>query len=71
VEWLKSARFKWMLTEYRQPTYVMAFGEPVWKKTVQVATAVKKQWQATECVWKNYWPRVEKARVPALHASTL
>ena len=54
VEWLKRARFRWMLTEYRQDFYVKAFGEPSWTKKVQVAMAGARRWSAVECVWTNY-----------------
>ena len=54
IEWLKRAPFRWMLTEYRQPFYIRAFGQPSWTKEVHVTMAGKKRWKATECVWKNY-----------------
>src|ERR1017187_924590 len=54
VKWLKHAKFRWMLTEYRQDIYIRAFGEPVWTKEVQVSMAGAKRWKAVECVWTNY-----------------
>jgi hypothetical protein len=35
VSMLKTAKFRWMLTEYRQPLYVEAFGDPFAEIKVQ------------------------------------
>lgn len=51
---LRRARFRWMLTEYRQPFYVRAFGEPVFQKTVQLACDGIGTRQRVECVWTNF-----------------
>lgn len=53
IEHLKSAPFRWVLCEYRQPLYVSAFGEPAHQKDVQLRAAqlrdVRKS--RTECIW--------------------
>jgi len=53
IEHLKSAPFRWILCEYRQPLYVAAFGEPAHQKEVQLRAAqlrdVRKS--RTECIW--------------------
>jgi hypothetical protein len=53
IEHLKSAPFRWILCEYRQPLYVSAFGEPALQKDVQLRAAqlrdVRKS--RTECIW--------------------
>ena len=54
VETLKKAKFKWMLTEYRQDFYVKAFGEPCYTKPVQLACDGRGSRSRVECVWKNY-----------------
>ena len=54
VKLLKNAKFKWMLTEYRQDIYVAEFGEPKYKKFVQLACDGRCDKQRTECVWTNY-----------------
>jgi site-specific DNA-adenine methylase len=51
---LKNARFKWMLTEYKQDFYVEAFGKPYWTKEVQLACDGKGTKTRVECVWRNY-----------------
>jgi site-specific DNA-adenine methylase len=53
---LRKAKFKWMLSEFRQPLYVKAFGEPLWTRNVQlVGTNVGSVKQRrNECVWTNY-----------------
>jgi len=58
VEVLTNARFRWMLSEYRQPIYLEAFGEPFWQREVQLRATNfhydggKKR--RTECLWRNY-----------------
>lgn len=55
IEHLKSAPFRWVLCEYRQPLYVSAFGEPAHQKDVQLRAAqlrdVRKS--RTECIWMH------------------
>lgn len=48
IEYLKSASFNWVFTEYRQPLYVVAFGEPVYQK---------EQAGRVECIWTNVGTR--------------
>jgi len=48
------AKFRWMLTEYRQPFYVKAFGEPTLQKPVQLACDGIGTRRRTECVWTNF-----------------
>lgn len=57
VRLLEKARFKWLLTEYRQDFYVKYLGKPFFTKNVQlVGTDLRKcgQERRTECMWKNY-----------------
>jgi site-specific DNA-adenine methylase len=54
VRELESAKYRWLLSEYRQPLYVEAFGEPFWRKDVQVAVGSKRAKRQFECLWKNY-----------------
>jgi site-specific DNA-adenine methylase len=55
IEVLKSAPFRWVLTEYLEPLYVAAFGEPIATKEVQnKATnfrATGGQERRIECIW--------------------
>jgi site-specific DNA-methyltransferase (adenine-specific) len=57
IEYLKSAPFKWVLTEYYQPLYVQAFGEPVHQKEAQLRTTnfadTGGQERRIECIWTN------------------
>lgn len=55
IAYLQSAKFNWVLTEYYQPLYVAAFGEPVYKKEVQVRSCdvQKSREKRTECIWTN------------------
>lgn len=52
---LKRAKFKWILSEYEQPIYVNAFGEPI-RIDVQKLLGPKgaANVRATECLWKNF-----------------
>ncbi len=52
VDMLRRARFKWMLSEYRQPFYVDAFGEPFHTKRVANLASANGS-RRTECVWKG------------------
>lgn len=54
IQMLRSARFKWMLSEYSQPCYLHAFGKPFCKISVQIACDGKGKQRRTECLWKNY-----------------
>jgi N6-adenosine-specific RNA methylase IME4 len=50
IEHLKAAPFHWVFCEYHQPLYIAAFGEPAFKKEVQLrSTDVDKR--RTECIW--------------------
>jgi len=51
---LKRAKFRWMLTEYRQPFYVEALGEPQLQKSMQLACDGIGTRQRVECVWTNF-----------------
>ncbi|MGA8871415.1 MAG: DNA adenine methylase [Candidatus Acidiferrales bacterium] len=55
IEYLKSAKFNWAFTEYCQPLYVTAFGEPAFKKDVQLRSCdvQKTREKSTECIWTN------------------
>jgi hypothetical protein len=54
---LQNARFRWLLSTYRQELYIQAFGEPFFTQDVQLAvcnhTAGTCQ-RRLECLWKNY-----------------
>jgi site-specific DNA-adenine methylase len=54
VKLLENAKFKWMLTEYEQPIYLAAFGEPRYRQVVQLACDGRGNRSRTECVWTNY-----------------
>jgi site-specific DNA-adenine methylase len=51
---LKTARFRWMLSEYRHPSYFQAFGEPLWSKQINGTQYGPGKIQRTECGWRNY-----------------
>jgi hypothetical protein len=53
IEYLQNAPFNGVLCEYCQPLYVAAFGEPAFKKEVQLrSTDVNKtRAKRTECIW--------------------
>jgi site-specific DNA-adenine methylase len=54
VEVLLNARFRWMLTEYTQPLYLKAFGQPRLRREVQLACDGIGRQRRVECVWTNY-----------------
>lgn len=54
VQTLVNAKFKWMLTEYKQDFYLKAFGKPYWTKDVQLACDGIGTRTRTECVWRNF-----------------
>ena len=58
VSILKKARFRWLLSEYYQPFYVEAFGEPIWRKEVQLCSTNFRhdggKEKRVECLWKNF-----------------
>lgn len=55
IEVLKSAPFRWLLTEYLEPLYVAAFGEPIATKEVQNKASNFRgtggQERRIECIW--------------------
>lgn len=55
IEYLRQAPFNWAFTEYYQPLYLAAFGEPVYKKEVQLRSCdvQKLREKRTECIWTN------------------
>lgn len=56
IAYLKSAPFQWILSEYKQPIYAVAFGEPAYSRVVKNrATNISKpSWRPkTECLWTN------------------
>jgi site-specific DNA-adenine methylase len=53
IVWLKYAKFKWILCEYRHPAYLRTFGEPFWTKNVH-RFAHQDGGRRTECMWKNF-----------------
>lgn len=59
VEILKNAKFKWVLSEYRQPLYIEAFGEPAIEIHVKRGMGnpgggSKGQKHTVECFWMNF-----------------
>jgi site-specific DNA-adenine methylase len=58
VELLKHSRFPWLLSEFRHPLYLKAFGEPfhIIKRSMAgcTGTAGRKQRQVEECFWKHF-----------------
>jgi site-specific DNA-adenine methylase len=55
IEYLQKAPFPWVFTEYEQPIYVKAFGQPAYKKEVQLRSCdvQKTKESRTECIWTN------------------
>ncbi len=57
IAYLQSAEHPWVFCEYDQPLYLHAFGEPAYKKTVQLKTTNFAQTggkeQRVECIWTN------------------
>lgn len=58
VEILKNAKFKWVLSEYEEPLYVDAFGEPVLRIPVKRGMGKpgggsKGSKETVECFWTN------------------
>jgi hypothetical protein len=53
---LKAAKFKWVLSEYEQPLYVEAFGQPTRINVQRVMDNAdgKKRKAAVERLWKNF-----------------
>lgn len=55
IKMLLNAKFRWMLTEYEQEFYLKAFGEPCFRKEMQLACdGGRGKRRRTECVWTNY-----------------
>jgi hypothetical protein len=58
VEELKNAKYRWLLSEYYQPIYVEAFGQPFWQKQVQLCSTNflddGGKERRVECLWRNY-----------------
>jgi hypothetical protein len=50
---LQEAPFRWLFCEYRQPIYLVAFGEPAFQKEVQVRACMvgEVRKKRTECIW--------------------
>jgi site-specific DNA-adenine methylase len=51
---LSRAKFRWMLTEYRQDFYLKALGKPCYTRSMQLACDGKGVRTREECVWKNF-----------------
>ena len=54
ISLLLKAKFKWMLTEYEQEIYLKAFGQPTYRRAVQLACDGRGNRTRVECVWTNY-----------------
>jgi site-specific DNA-adenine methylase len=60
IDALRKARFRWLLSEYEHPLYLEAFGQPFWRKEVQLcATNFRRnddhgRARRVECLWRNY-----------------
>lgn len=63
---LQSATYNWILCEYYQPLFVAAFGEPVFKKEVQLKApnfaVTGGQEKRIECVWTSASYRAHLAK---------
>jgi len=73
VNYLKTAPHSWLLTEHKEPLYVLALGEPVLEQAVQLRMAnfhdTDGQGSRIECVWTN--KNVAKGNtvtLPAIHS---
>lgn len=55
IDYLQKAPFNWVFTEYRQPLYIQAFGEPVYKEEVQLRSCDVQKTRETriECIWTH------------------
>lgn len=58
IETLRNAKFRWLLSEYKHPLYLRAFGNPIAEKAT-AATIVKvrvgeSKPKRVECLWSNY-----------------
>lgn len=54
VRALVRAKFRWLLTEYRQPIYEKCLGAPFYERHVQLACDNLRTRTRVECCWKNY-----------------
>jgi hypothetical protein len=59
VEVLLKAKFKWFLSEYKQPIYIEAFGEPALSIPVKRGMGKpgggsKSSKDTVECFWTNF-----------------
>jgi len=58
VATLQKARFRWLLTEYKQPLYTKKLGRPFYEREVQLACSRLGTSLGTrsrvECCWRNY-----------------
>jgi site-specific DNA-adenine methylase len=58
IEALKHAPYRWILCEYLHESYVEAFGQPFWRKDVQLcSTNFRKDGgkeKRVECLWRNF-----------------
>ena len=58
IDALKHAPYRWILCEYYHPLYVEAFGEPFWRKDVQLCSTNFRhdcgKSRRVECLWKNF-----------------
>jgi hypothetical protein len=55
---LKSAKYRWILSEYLHESYVEAFGPPFWTKGMQLCSTNFRidggKEKRVECLWRNY-----------------
>jgi site-specific DNA-adenine methylase len=58
VDELKSAKYRWILSEYPNDLYLDAFGPPFWTKDVQLCSTNFRddggKERRVECLWRNY-----------------
>jgi site-specific DNA-adenine methylase len=54
VSALSRAKYRWLLTEYRQPFYVQKLGAPFFEREMQLACDRIGTRSRVECCWKNY-----------------
>jgi len=54
IEVLQRAKFKWLLSEFRQPVYVQAFGEPLYELPLHPKAGLNVPGDCRlECLWGN------------------
>jgi site-specific DNA-adenine methylase len=75
IDVLKSAPFRWVMTEYLEPLYVAAFGEPIATKEVRNKAISSRvtggQERRVECIWTGEGKKSAPPNVPKRFNETL